>query len=353
MLTKPRYSVKDMLMWTRWEIALFTIIGAVFVLLFKVAGLTFLHVPWTPIAVIGTAVAFMIGFQNNAAYGRIWEARQIWGGIVNESRSWGMKVKDMVTNEYAHEQVPEEVLKENVQQLVYRHLAWLTALRYDMRQPKNWETFEQHRTNREWSEQIHIPEKMSQLEDELFHYLPEEEWHDIMEKSNKPAAILYAQSAHLRKLKEKGLIWEFSFLELENLLQQLFTLQGKSERIKNFPYPRQYATLSFYFVWMFLLMLPLGIVPEFDSIGNSLSEKFDWLGTYFDWFAIPFYTAVSWVFHTMQRIGTVGENPFEGSANDVPISTISRAIEIDLRQLIGEPKSSLPKPMPEVYSVQM
>lgn len=49
-------------------------------------------IPWTPIALIGTAVAFVIGFQNNSAYGRIWEARKIWGGIVNTSRTFGMFV---------------------------------------------------------------------------------------------------------------------------------------------------------------------------------------------------------------------------------------------------------------------
>ena len=174
-----------------------------------------------------------------------------------------------------------------------------------------------------------------------------------MSINNKPAAILFLQSAHIKALKEKGLIWEFAFLELENLLQELFTLQGQSERIKNFPYPRQYATLSHMFVWLFILLIPFGIIPEFHKIGLGLIDSFPLLGKYFVWLSIPFYTAVSWVFHTMQRIGTVGENPFEGTANDVPISTIARAIEIDLRQLISEEAATLPRPLPEEYNVQM
>lgn len=352
MLTKVRYSTREMIQWTRWETTGFLLFSAAVVVLYEVFGLTFLYVPWTPVALIGTAVAFIVGFQNNAAYGRIWEARKIWGGIVNTSRTWGMKTKDMVSNEYAPEPVSEAELQQHKKTLVYRHIAWMTALRHAMRQTKSWEAFENHRTNREWSKMMHIPEKVFSLDDDLFHYLEPEEWEYVLSKNNKSAAILYMQSKHLRELKEQGLIWEFSFLELENVLEELFTLQGKSERIKNFPYPRQYATLSHIFVWIFLILLPFGIVPEFSKFAASLADKFQWSWA-FAWLAIPFCTLVSWVFHTMQRIGTVGENPFEGSANDVPISTISRGIEIDLRQLLDEDHNMIPKQFPEEKHIQM
>ena len=352
MQTKVRYSLGEMLHWSRWEMAGFMLFSALVVVLYDLLGFTFLNVPWTPVALIGTAVAFMVGFQNNAAYGRIWEARKIWGGIVNTSRTWGMKTKDMVTNEYAKTPVSEDLLAEHRKTLVYRHIAWLTALRHAMRQPKSWEAFDRHRTNREWAKIIHIPEKIFSLEDDLFHYLEPDEWEYVLSKKNKSAALLYLQSAHLRALKEQGLVWEFAFLELENVLEEFFTLQGKSERIKNFPYPRQYATLSHIFVWIFLSLLPFGIVPEFAKIAAHLSADFSWSWG-FTWLAIPFCTIVSWIFHTMQRICTVGENPFEGSANDVPISTIARGIEIDLRQLLDEDPNLIPKQFPEEHHVQM
>lgn len=222
-----------------------------------------------------------------------------------------------------------------------------------MRQPRSWEFFDEHRTNKEWSDMMHIPEREVSVEKDLEAYLSQEEKEYVLSKNNQSAAILFLQSKHLRKLKEHGLIWEFSFLELENLLQEMFTYQGMSERIKNFPYPRQYATLSHYFVWIFLLLLPFGIVPEFAKIGLTQLNEFPTIASYFVWLAVPFCAAVSWVFHTMQRIGTVGENPFEGSANDVPISTIARGIEIDLRQMLDEDKETIPNQFPEEYSVQM
>ena len=94
MLTKKRYSLKNMIMWTRWETFVLIIYFSLVAVLYVVFDLTFLNLPWTPIALIGTAVAFIVGFQNNSAYGRIWEARKIWGGIVNSSRTFGMKIHD-------------------------------------------------------------------------------------------------------------------------------------------------------------------------------------------------------------------------------------------------------------------
>ena len=147
MLTKNRYSVQNMIRWTRWETFFFLILSLVVVILYGYFDLRFLKVPWTPVALIGTAVAFIIGFQNSAAYGRIWEARKIWGGIVNSSRTWAMKVRDMVTDEYLKEPVENDELNNEIRILVYRHLAWVTALRHAMRAPRKWETFQNHRTD--------------------------------------------------------------------------------------------------------------------------------------------------------------------------------------------------------------
>jgi putative membrane protein len=353
MLTKKRYSVKDILLWSRGEVLIFIAYSWLITFLYKVLGFTFLHVPWTPVALIGTAVAFMVGFQNNSAYDRIWEARKIWGAIVNTSRTWGMKIQDMLTNEYATHPVSEETLKEEKRILIYRHIAWMTALRYAMRQRKPWETSYKVKTNQEWSKIIHIPEKISNLEDNLILYISKEEYQYVLSKENKQTALIFLQSKHLRKLKEQGVIWEFSFLELENVLEELLTHQGKSERIKNFPYPRQYASLAFYLVKLFCILLPFGIIPEFAEIGQNLVKNHSFISDYFIWVAIPFCASVSWAFHIMERIARIGENPFEGNVNDVPISAIVRGIEIDLRQLLDENKEEIPKQFPIYRNAQM
>lgn len=353
MYTKKVYPVIGMAIWTRFESLIFVGIGIVFVALIELLGLSWLQIPWAPIAVIGSAVAFVIGFQNNSAYDRIWEARKIWGGIVNTSRTFGMFTQDMVSNEHTKDNFTKTELDLEKKKLTYRHIAWMTALRHAMRQTKPWETASASRSNKGFVKMIGSPEKKSNLIDDLKPYLSPEDMDYVLSKDNKQTAILYLQSRHLKRLKENGMIWEFSFLELENVLKEMFTLQGKSERIKNFPYPRQFATLNHYFMWIFVLFLPLGIVPQFAEMGHEMITDFPLVGQFFVWFSIPVYAVIAWVFHTMERIGRMGENPFEGLVNDVPISTIARGIEIDLRQNLGESKEDIPEQFPVIWDTQM
>jgi putative membrane protein len=350
MYTKSTYKAIDMAVWTRFETLIFIIISIIWAAAYYFLDLGWLRIPWTPLALIGTAVAFVIGFQNNSAYGRIWEARKIWGGIVNTSRTFGALVQDMISNEFSTIELSQDELQHEIKTLTYRHIAWMTALRHAMRSRKPWETTSSHKTNTEWG--IRPPEQESTMEDDLKNYLSQEDLEYVLRMDNKQTAILYLQSHHLRRLKESGVIWEFSFLELEALIQEFFTLQGQTERIKNFPYPRQFASLNHFFMWIFVLILPLSLVPQFADIGNDISGSYPLISQFFTWFSIPFYVAVAWIFHTMERIGRTGENPFEGTSNDVPISTIARGIEIDLRQNLGEPKGSIPDQFPAHYDVQ-
>lgn len=220
-----------------------------------------------------------------------------------------------------------------------------------MRAPRTWEEFGKHTTNREWRDTMHIPELRHSLEEELKPYLSESERELVLSRVNRATALLFLQSRHLRRLKEAGALWDFAFLELENQLQELFALQGKSERIKNFPYPRQYGSLGFYFVRIFTLLVPLAVVPAFASTSSELFPV--WARPLFAWSAVPFCVLISWLFYTMERVGRAGENPFEGSPNDVPISTIARGIEIDLRQMRGDDPATIPAALPMDRSVQM
>jgi putative membrane protein len=352
MYTKPRYSLIAMAMWTRRETLLLTLIALVPVVAYEVFGQDWLHLPWLPIAVVGTAVAFIISFQNNASYDRVWEARKIWGGVVNASRAWGYGVKDFVTNDFTDDPVPQSQLEEIHAELICRHVAWMTAFRHAMRQPRPWETSLDHPTNREWAKLIGVREHRMSLEDELAGDLPPDELAYVLSKSNKPTQLLAIQSRRLRELRTRCLLDDFRHVELQHVLDELVALQGKSERIKNFPYPRQYATLNSLFMWIFVLLLPFGVVHEFDKIGMEIADQYPLIGRHFVWLSVPFSVLVMWVFNTMERIGRVSENPFEGTPNDVPITTISRGIEIDLREMIDQDPSEIPAPIEPQYDTQ-
>ena len=85
----------------------------------------------------------------------------------------------------------------------------------------------------------------------------------------------------------------------------------------------------------------------------KLVDSYPIIGKHFVCLSIPFSVIVFWVFHTMERISITGENPFEGTANDVPISTMSRGIEIDLREMLDEISESIPKPIKAKYDTEM
>lgn len=358
MYTRRIFPVTGVIKWTRRHIFLFLILATIPVVLFDIVGLKWLHVPWLPLGVLGTAVAFLVSFKNNASYDRLWEARKIWGGIVNSSRSWTIMVKDFITNDHAKKRLSDNDLHEIHKELVHRHVAWLTALRYQLRKDKPWEMhLKNAKSNKEFREKHYLVcEDKFPIESVIKDYISDEEYVELFAKGNQASQILGIQSRRLRELKQEGLIEDFRHMEMENMLVEFYTLQGKSERIKNFPYPRQYATLNYIFVWVFILMLPFGIMEGFETIGTHILEDLsmhqsrtswghlaqEFIARHFVWFSIPFSALLGWVFHTMEKIGENTENPFEGGPNDVPITNMSRGIEIDIRQLIDD--TNIPGP---------
>lgn len=324
------YTLRQTLFWTRKSLLIFLITSTIPVLLYRYVGLHWLAFPSFPIVIIGTAVAFYLGFKNNSSYDRTWEARKIWGGIVNSSRSWGMMVMDYITNLHADEKLSDEELKKIHTRLIYRHIAWLIALRKQLRAKRDWEHNDK---SAQISREFLGTNFDGTLSKEDFDgLLTDEEISYFCGKKNSAAQIIKKQSAELRTLRAGGYIDDFRHISMEDILVDFYTQQGKSERIKNFPFPRQYATMNLFFVWLFMILVPFGMLSAFNDFG-----------AHFVWLTVPFSMIVCWVFHTMEMIGDYSENPFEGLWNDVPINTIAKGIEIDLRDMLDE--DNLPEPI--------
>ncbi|HYW49908.1 MAG TPA: bestrophin family ion channel, partial [Gemmatimonadaceae bacterium] len=144
----------------------------------------------------------------------------------------------------------------------------------------------------------------------------------------------------LRELARRGAIGAYRHVALAQRLAELYEHQGRCERIKNFPYPRQFATLNYWFIRIFVWLVPFGMLQEFRKLDTAAL-----------WLAIPFSVIVTWIFLALEKVGESTENPFEGSANDVPITALSRTIEIDLRQMLNE--TDIPKPLAAVNDILM
>ncbi|MBL7780510.1 MAG: hypothetical protein JNM22_04775 [Saprospiraceae bacterium] len=333
MHTGTSYKISEFLIWTRRNFYWLLPIAIVPVALYQLLGWQWLAIPWTVVAMLGTATAFLVGFKNTQTYNRTWEARQIWGAILNSSRTWGVRCRDFIHD------------PEKSKELIYRHFAWLTALRYQMREPRAWESTTKP-YNLEFSRYYTVPEKQTPLETELAQYISAEELQYILGTKNRAAQLMSLQSKTLRELADSGALDNFRFIEMQRSIQDLYDQQGRSERIKNFPYPRQFATINSFFIKLFCMLLPLGMLREFDKLNEHLTGP---LQGCMVWLAVPCSVLVSWVFMSLEQVGESTENPFEGSANDVPISQMSRTIEIDLREMLGE--TELPAPLQPVNKI--
>lgn len=327
-----RFTLKQVVYWTRRDIYLLAVISIIPTAFYYFLNWKWLVIPWVAIGLVGTAAAFIVGFKNTQTYNRLWDARQIWGSIINSSRALGIMAKDFMPSE------PDEA-----KTIIYRHIAWITALRYQMREPRAWENMDLT-SNVEFKSFYSIPEYETKLETELIKYISAEELNYVLGKKNRATQLIAVQSKELRRLKDSGKITEFEFLEFEKLLATLYEHQGRSERIKNFPYPRQFATINQMFIRLFMCMLPFGILQEFSKMSKEIGDLFIWL-------TVPCSLIVSWVFYIMERIGDATENPFQGGPNDVPISNISRTIEIDLREMLDE--KDLPPAITAVNDILM
>ncbi|GAB3901618.1 bestrophin family ion channel [Larkinella knui] len=335
MFTAKRIPLRIILPFAWRTVLLFLAYSTLICSLYTVAGWHCLAIPFLPIGLIGTAVAFYVGFKNNSSYERLWEGRRIWGSLVNVSRSWSILVLDYVTNLNATHPATDPELKAIRQRLIYRQLAFLNALRLQLRQRTVWqECVGAEHTLVERIEAF----RQHQLNEDLSPFLSPEEVGFLLERKNPATHLIRNQSAELRELRAQGLISEYYHAELERLLVECYSQQGACERIKSFPFPRQYAFFSFVFIWLFILILPFGLLGEMAKLG-------DW----YIWLTIPFYTLISWVFNTMEIIGDTSENPFENSINDVPMTAICRNVEIDLREMLGE--TTLPERLQAVDNI--
>ena len=302
-----RYAWKNLIFFTLWAL----LVGC----LFYYGDIHFLRIPFQPLTVIGIAVAFYLGFKNGQSYDRFWEARKIWGGIVNYSRTWANQVLSL-----------GEIDKNTQKTMVYRHLAWINALRIQLRQPTSFSIKE----NASVEALFNKHGERNPACDAVAEFISSEEYSDLDNRKNVATHLVKLQAREVKKIESDGKISEFDKQILHHTLEELYNLQGMCERIKNTPFPRQYAYFSTLFTWIFILLLPLGLLDIFDGQFEA-SQKNATVAL-----LVPLSVLISWVFVTMEKVGSNSEDPFEGRVNDVPMTALCRTIEIDLRDMLDE-----------------
>lgn len=255
----------------------------------------FTHIPAAIPTLLGTALAFFIGFNNNQSYSRWWEARTIWGGLVNDSRSWARAVRYYVASSSLYGAAGQD--DETIERMIRRHIAFLYALKRNLRGTSE-KTYEQ--------------------------FLTEEDRRTVSRFTNIPSALLDLQTRDVQELRRREQIDGFAFLALNELIVRFSDDMGRSERIKGTVFPVMYLYFTRLFIWLLITLLTLVIADE----AGAWSIPLGWL--------------VGFVFHVTHISGNRLVNPFDGNPASIPLDSITRTIEINLLELLEEPHVPAP-----------
>ena len=313
MLINKKIALKTIWLFGRKNILQTLLFSTIVVVLYQFLDLKLIAIPFLPVASIGTAVAFYVGFKNNQAYDRLWEARRLWGGITNTSRILTASFISLIDD------------KTKQKEFLNRHIAYINILRLQLRKTIPWATNKENYHQQYVSASEEVKEFDTAIE-ALFEKIEKKEiFETIKQKGNIANYTLKYQFDVVTKLKREKIIDDYEHSDLTKLLAELYNLQGGCERIKTTPLFRQYSLFSRIFVQIFIFLLPFALLTEISKFGE-----------YGIFLVVPFSVLISWVFMTMEQIGEASENPFDNGINDTPISTICRNIEIDILEMLDE-----------------
>ncbi len=287
-----------------WRTILYSAVCAgIAYILYIEPGLPHVEVPMSVVAILGTALAIILGFRNASAYDRWWEARKVWGGVVNESRTFMRQALTLADPRDA-----PQYRKDQMNDLVRNQLAWIQALRLQLRGIKDEEA---------WNDAVGV-------------HLRPEVYKMIMSRTNKVTQLGMLQGRLVKFLNTEGVMDSYSYVQIDDTLTRLTDLQGMSERIKATPLPRPYDYYTRAFLDLFILFFPFGTMGNFIHMGMA-------------WMIFPVTIVVGWIFYQIYIFGKVMSNPFENWHTDVPLDAITTTITIDLKETIGDP--DVPEPL--------
>ena len=296
MIVKRNFNPIKVIQYVKTELAFAAIITVAVFVLHK-QNITAVTLPFSISAILGSALAIFIAFRNNSSYSRWWEARTLWGGIINSSRVLARLVITF-TDSHSHQQNYDKERSEQFKkEMIYKVIAWVHALRLHLRKQDNW--------------------------NELKPFLSEKEFEQLKKSQNKPNYLHLISGKKIYEAMANGTLGGFDSFQMEGQLLALANYQGGCERIKNTPLLRQYDFFTRLFLYTFMLLLPFSLIGDFTKMN-------------IDYLMIPVSVIISFVFAIIGKVGEVNEDPFENRITDVPLTAMCNTIERDLREMLGE-----------------
>jgi putative membrane protein len=302
MILPVKTNLRTMLKYVGWPLALMFAFDVLVAVVYVYGGWTGIAMPSVPLTIFGGVIGVILGFRNASSYQRWCDARTLWGQIVNHSRSLARQV---LTFPDPLESSEGTELRASQRRVVLLQIAYVHSLRCQLRGQPPWT--------------------------ELETVMPDADWMPAKCERNVPLYIQRQIADIVSGWFKLGWIDNLRWTALDATLTALMNAQGGAERIKNTPMPKQYDYYPQLFVTVYCILLPLAMVANLrlmTPIGSTL---------------------VGFMFLALDQIGRDLEAPFENDEHDVPLTAISKTIEINLKQLLGE--KELPEPVKPVYGV--
>ncbi|MBA9076057.1 MULTISPECIES: bestrophin family protein [Rufibacter] len=260
---------------------------------------------WPPVpsalpSVLGTGISLLLAFNLNQSYERWWEARIVWGAIVNDSRSLLLELKAYISPE----KMEDPSIMATFRKIGFRQIAWCYSLGQSLRK----EDATAH----------------------LHQFLPEQELAYIQDKMNKPLSLQVLHMQDLNQLFQHQALNQMQQTQVASTVVRLVDSMGKAERINTTVFPATYSMFIHFFIYLFLVILSVTLV---EAIGI---------------YEIPVLTAVASTFFLVEKTARHIQDPFRNKPTDTPVTAIARTIEINLKQILDE--KEVPQPLqPDGY----
>ncbi|WP_312344609.1 bestrophin family protein [Chryseobacterium binzhouense] len=296
MILKKIFNPLAVIRYLKTELFVSALLASLVFVSYSFFGIHKISLPFSIAAILGSALAIFIAFRNQSSYARWWEARTLWGGIVNSSRVFARLVRTFADSHKHQPNYDQERSEKFKKETIFMQIAWVHALRLHLRKENNW--------------------------DILKKYLSETDYTQLLKANNKPNYLQTLQCEKIYEAMSNGTLGGFDSFQMEGQLLALANYQGGCERIKNTPLLRQYHFFTKLFLTVFMLVLPFSLVGDFVKMDIGF-------------LVIPLSVLISFVFATMAKVGEVNEEPFENKITDVPLSALCNTIERDLLETLN------------------
>lgn len=287
MLLKENIPVQYILGKIKKEMLWVTVYAVLIAVLYENFHITRISIPIAVPTILGTVISLLLAFKSNQAYDRWWEARTIWGAIVNDSRTLTRQLITFIDVPFGSSD--EHSFCERVAK---RQIAWCYSL----------------------SRHLRREDPLYQLE----RFISAEDIEYIKRYNNIPLALQELQARDLRNAFKLGWINEFQQIQIDKTLTSFSNEMGGCERIKNTVFPSTYAVYIHFSLILFIMLLPFGLIEFFGII------------------EVPLVIAISCSFFLIEKMAIHLQDPFENKPTDTPTTTICQTIERDIRQMLKE-----------------